>query len=75
MRPKLGCYISRFSMYRHNQQSIKRVRLTTPNLLMTGLSETCPFGAGPGMAGLSHFSPFRVLDTSLTGSGPVYMNE
>ena len=27
------------------------------------------------MAGKSQFSPFRVLDTSLTASGSVYMNE
>jgi hypothetical protein len=27
------------------------------------------------MTGLSHFSPFRVLDTSLMASGSVYMNE
>lgn len=31
----------------------QRVRLTTSDLLMTGLYETCPFEGGPGTASLS----------------------
>lgn len=38
---------------RNNQQSNKRVPLMIPDRLGTGMSETCPCKAGPGMVGKS----------------------